>query len=87
MPEATLVEAFKGAAVELIAPKPIRRWRALAFQAYILVAVVALGILLISASMFNYFSFDLVVTRAIQTINNAWFASLMWWVSMIGYVP
>jgi membrane-associated phospholipid phosphatase len=86
-PVTTQVEAVIVAAVELIAPKPIRRWRTLVFQTYMLVAVLALGILLISASMFNYFSFDLIVTSAVQTINVAWFASLMWWVSMIGYAP
>jgi hypothetical protein len=86
-PVTTQVEAVIVTAVELIAPKPILRWRALIFQAYMLMTVVALGVLLISASMFNYFSFDLAVTSAVQTINVAWFASLMWWVSMIGYAP
>jgi len=81
------VEAVKVAATEQIAPKPTRRWRARVFQAYLVVATATFGILVVLASMFSYFSVDLSVTRAVQTINVAWFASLMWWVSVIGYAP
>jgi membrane-associated phospholipid phosphatase len=45
------------------------------------------GILFGLSSMFNYFPIDLSVTRAVQTINFAWFASLMWWISFFGYAP
>jgi len=81
------VEAVKAATAEQIAPNPTRRWRAQAFQVYLVVATAAFGILVVLASMFNYFPVDLSVTRAVQTINVAWFASLMGWVSIIGYAP
>jgi membrane-associated phospholipid phosphatase len=85
--EAGPVEAVKAAAAEQIAPKPTRRWRARVFQAYLVVATAAFGLLVVLASMSNYFSVDLSVTRAVQTINVAWFASFMWGVSSIGYAP
>jgi len=81
------VEAVKVAVAEQIAPKPTRSWRAGVFQAYLVVATAAFSILVVLASQFSYFSFDLSITRAVQTINVAWFASLMWWVSLIGYTP
>jgi membrane-associated phospholipid phosphatase len=84
---ATQVEAVRVAAAEQIAPRPTRRWRARVFQAYLVVTTVAFGILVVLASLFNYFPVDLSITRAVQTINVAWFASLMWWVSLIGYAP
>ena len=81
------VEAVKVAAAEQIAPKPTRRWRARVFQVYLVVATAAFGVLVVLASMFNYFPVDLSVTRAVQTINVPWFASLMEWVSFFGYAP
>lgn len=80
-------KAVKVAAAEQIAPKPTRSWRAWIFQAYLMVATVAFSILVVLASMFNYFPIDLIVTHAVQSINAAWFASLMEWVSFIGYFP
>ena len=84
---ATKVEAVKVAAAKQIAPKPTRRWRAWVFQAYLLVATVAFGVLVVLASLFNYFPVDLSITRAVQTINAPWFASLMGAVSYVGYAP
>jgi membrane-associated phospholipid phosphatase len=81
------VEAVKAAATEQIAPKPTRRWRARVFQAYLVVATAAFAVLVVLASQFSYFAIDLRVTRAVQTIHAAWFASLMWWVSLAGYAP
>ena len=75
------------AAAEQIASKPTRRWRARVFQAYLVVATAGFGILVVLASMFSYFSVDLSITRAVQAINIAWFASFMWSVSIIGYAP
>jgi membrane-associated phospholipid phosphatase len=74
-------------AAEQIVPKPIRRWRARAFQAYLVLATAAFAGLLVLANMFSYFSIDLTITRAFQTINFPWFASVMWGVSFIGYSP
>lgn len=84
---ATQVEAVKVAAVEQIAPKPTRRWRARVFQAYLVVATLTFGVLVVTASMFNYFAVDLSITRAVQTIHFAWFTSFMESVSFIGYGP
>ena len=81
------VEAVKVAAAEQIVPKPTRRWRARVFQIYLVVATGSFGVLVVLASMVNYFSVDLTITRAVQTINNPWFAGLMWWVSFFGYGP
>jgi membrane-associated phospholipid phosphatase len=81
------VEVVKVAADEQIAPRPTRRWRARVFQVYLVVATVAFGVLVVLASMTNYFSIDLTVTRAVQTIHIPLFASLMEWVSFIGYPP
>src|SRR5580765_6022043 len=81
------VEAVKAVAAEQIVPKPTRRWRARVFQGYLVVATVAFGILVVLASLFNYFAIDLSITRAVQTINVMGFAGLMGWVSLIGYAP
>jgi membrane-associated phospholipid phosphatase len=81
------VAAVKDAAAEQIVPKPSRRWRARVFQVYLVTATVAFGVLVVFASMFNYFSIDLTVTHAVQTINFPGFATLMVWVSVIGYGP
>jgi len=81
------VEAVKAVAAEQIVPKPTRRWRARVFQGYLVVATVAFGILVVLASLFNYFAIDLSITRAVQTISFPGFAGLMWWVSLIGYAP
>jgi membrane-associated phospholipid phosphatase len=81
------VEAVKVAAAKQIAPKPTRTWRARVFQAYLVIATIGFGLLVVLASMFSYFPVDLSISRAVQTIHVAWFASLMWWVSLIGYAP
>jgi undecaprenyl-diphosphatase len=81
------VAAVKVAAAEQIVSKPTRRWRARVFQAYLVLATLGFGALVVLANMFNYFSIDLTVTRAVQMINFAWFSNLMWVVSFIGYSP
>jgi membrane-associated phospholipid phosphatase len=81
------IEAVKVAAVEQIAPKPTRRWRAWVFQATLIIATAAFGVLVVLASMFNYFPIDLRVTQAVQSINLPWFDTFMLWVSIPGYPP
>jgi len=81
------VAAVKEAAAEQIVSNPARRWRARVFQAYLVLATLGFGTLVVLANMFSYFSIDLTVTRAVQTINFAWFTTLMWAVSFIGYTP
>jgi undecaprenyl-diphosphatase len=81
------VEIVKVKAAEQVSPRPVRRWRARVFQIYLVVATAAFGILVVLASAFNYFAVDLSVTRFVQRINAAWFASFMEWVSFLGYAP
>lgn len=81
------VEEVKAAAAEHIESKPTRRWRARVFQIYLLLATVAFGALLVTASMFDYFPIDVLITRTVQMYTAAWFARLMWWVSFPGYTP
>ena len=50
---AAKVEAVKVVAAEQIAPQPTRHWRARAFQAYLVVATIAFGILVVLASLFT----------------------------------
>jgi membrane-associated phospholipid phosphatase len=82
-PEATPIATV----AQEIAPKPTRRWRARIFQGYLVVATVAFGILVVSASLFNYFPIDLSITRGVQSISAPWFYSVMWAVSFPGYAP
>ena len=82
--KATRVEV---AAKDAIAPKPTRRWRARIFQAYLVTATAAFGVLFVLASLLNYFPIDLSITRSVQTINAPWFSYLMWAVSFLGYSP
>jgi membrane-associated phospholipid phosphatase len=77
----------KEAVAQEIAPKHTRRWRARVFQAYLVAATVAFGILVVLASQFNYFPIDVSITRGVQTLNAPWFGSLMWAVSVPGYAP
>jgi membrane-associated phospholipid phosphatase len=86
-PEAAPIAGAKEAVAKEIAPKPTRRWRARAFQVYLVTATAAFGILVVLASQFSYFPIDLSITHGVQTINAAWFASLMWAVSLPGYAP
>ena len=72
---------------QAIAPKRTRNYRALAFQGYLIVATVALAILFVLVWNVPYFSVDLTVTRAIQTVSWPWFALLMEVISFPGYSP
>jgi len=87
-PEAApIAAAAQEAVAKEIAPKHVRRWRARLFQVYLVAATVAFGILVVLASLFNYFPIDLTITRAVQSIHAAGFANLMWAVSYPGYAP
>ena len=77
----------KEVVAKVIVPQHVRRWRARLFQVYLVAATVAFGVLVVLASLFNYFPIDLSITRGVQTLSAAWFASLMWAVSLPGYAP
>jgi undecaprenyl-diphosphatase len=72
---------------QAIAPKRTRNYRALAFQGYLIVATIALAILFVLVWNVPYFTIDLTVTRAIQTINWSWFVLLMEVISLPGDAP
>jgi undecaprenyl-diphosphatase len=82
-----LPEAPSAAVAQEIAPKTVRRWRARLFQIYLVGATLAFGVLVVLASLFNYFPIDLTITRGVQAFSAPWFANLMWAVSLPGYAP
>jgi membrane-associated phospholipid phosphatase len=81
------IKAVEAVAGKHIEPKPTRSWRAGVFQASLILTTAAFGILVVLASMFNYFPIDLSVTRAVQSYNAPWFDTFMLWVSVPGYPP
>ena len=72
-----------GAVVE----KPWRRYRAAVFLTYLIVAVVAFVILAVIAKTVAYFTFDVTITRAVQTFNAGWFDAVMRVLTWIGFAP
>jgi len=72
---------------QAIAPKRTRNYRALAFQGYVIAAAVAFLVLFVLVWNVPYFTIDLTVTRAVQTISWTWFAVLMEIISYPGYGP
>ena len=71
----------------VIAPKPTRKLRARVFQVYVLLAAVLFVALAVTARVFGYFPIDLTITLAVQRYHGAAFASVMHWVSWIGFMP
>ncbi len=70
-----------------IVSKPWRRYRAALFQGYLAIAIIVFAILAVLAHTVAYFTFDLSITRAIQTVNAGWFSSLMQLISWFGFAP
>ena len=64
-----------------------RRYRATVFQVYLIGAVLVFLVLTVLAKSAAYFSFDLTITHAVQTINLPWFAALMFGLSWLGFAP
>ncbi len=83
------VEAWQQnvAASDAIVEKPMRHYRASLFQAYLVGAVIAFIILAVLAKTVAYFTFDVTVTNAVQTFHAAWFATLMYALTWIGFAP
>lgn len=67
--------------------KPVRHYRAYLFQIYIVVAVLGFGALFVFARSVPYFTFDLTIERALQSINSQAFYDLMYFVSGLGFNP
>ena len=75
--------ARAGAVVE----KPWRRYRSTVFLTYLIVAVVVFIVLAVLAKTIAYFTFDVTITRALQTFHASWFDALMGALSWIGFSP
>ena len=75
------------AAAGAIAAKPWRRYRAKVFLTYLIVAVVVFIVLAVLAKTIAYFTFDVTITRALQTFHAGWFDALMGALSWIGFAP
>jgi undecaprenyl-diphosphatase len=71
----------------IIAARPTRRYRAAAFQVYVLFASVGFVVLAVVARTVPYFSIDLSITRAIQSYHGAIFAQMMFGLSWLGFYP
>jgi len=71
----------------VIAPRPTRRYRAAAFQAYVLMTSVAFVVLAVGARLLPYFPIDLKITRAVQSYHGDIFDSVMFGMSWIGFLP
>jgi undecaprenyl-diphosphatase len=74
-----------GAAV--IATRPIRRYRAAAFQVYVLGASAVFIALAVVAHTVAYFPIDLTITHAVQSYHGAAFDRLMYGLSWLGFMP
>lgn len=70
-----------------IVPRPVRRYRAMLFQFYIVAATIALAILLFYARTVAYFTFDVTLERWVQGFTPVWFDALMRFVSDLGFAP
>jgi membrane-associated phospholipid phosphatase len=71
----------------VIASPPRRRYRARAFQVYVLAAAALFVTLAIGARLFPYFPIDLRITQAIQQNNGFGLGNLLYAISWIGFIP
>ena len=71
----------------VIAPRPTRRYRAIAFQTYALVASAVFVVMAVIAHTVAYFPIDLTITHAIQANHGRAFDSLMYGISWLGFFP
>lgn len=83
-PETTPLKKLDAA---VIAARPTRRYRARAFQAYVLFSAVGFVVLAVVARTVPYFGIDLTVTRAVQSYHGPIFDQLMFCISWIGFFP
>jgi len=71
----------------VIAPRPSRRYRAAAFQIFVLVTALVFVLLAVASHFVAYFPIDLTVTRALQSYHGTAFDGLMFVVSWVGFFP
>ncbi len=75
---------------EAAVKKPVnawRRYRTTVFLTYLIGAVAVFIILAVLAKTIAYFTFDVTITRAVQTFNPGWFDALMRALTWIGFAP
>ena len=70
-----------------IVERPWRRYRAAVFLTYLVGAVVAFIVLAVLAKTIAYFTFDVTITRALQTYHTGWFDAVMTTLTWIGFGP
>jgi undecaprenyl-diphosphatase len=80
------VEAKEGFPPQRV-PRPVRNYRALVFQGYVVFATIAFAILFLLARTVAYFDFDLAVEHAVQAFKPGGFDLLMQFVSGLGFNP
>ncbi len=73
--------------LKTIATPAWRRYRAAIFEGYLVVAVIIFAILAVLAHTIAYFTFDLVITKDIQTFHGVVIDSFMRLITWIGYSP
>lgn len=69
------------------APKPVRRYRTLVFQTYLVISIILFFILALLASSTAYFPIDILITQSFQAQEIAGLGTILYFVSFIGYVP
>ncbi len=70
-----------------VVTRPVRHYRAYLFQGYLIAATFAFFALFVLAQQFAYFSFDLPVARAIQSVRDPAITFIMEFISGLGFNP
>src|SRR5512140_3821643 len=83
--EAVIAAQAEAGVAPPIVPRPVRRYRALLFQGYVIAATIAFGVLFFLAHSVPYFTFDVPVARWVQSFNPTWFDVLMRFITELGF--
>jgi len=67
--------------------RPVRRYRAILFQAYLIAAVCGFVVLALLARTTAYFAVDLAISQALQALSSGPLDALMRFISWFGYAP
>lgn len=85
--EAVTAAKVEAGVAPAIVSRPIRSYRALLFQGYVVAATIGFGVLFFYARTLPYFAFDVPIAQWVQSFNPAWFDALMRFVSGLGFSP
>src|SRR5512142_573490 len=75
--EAVMAAKAAAGVAPAIVPRPVRRYRAVLFQGYVVAATIGFGVLFFYARTLPYFAFDVPVAQWVQSFKPAWFDALM----------